>query len=141
MENIILNRLDYPILTVTVFLPVIGALIVLFMRKASTIRWITLIVTNATFIAALPLLSNFDKSTYKMQFVEQHSWIPSWGINYFIGIDGISIMFIFLTALLSILCVLVSWKAIGTKVKEFHIAILMMEAGMLGVFVSLDFFL
>lgn len=141
MEDIILNQLDYPILTVTVFLPVIGALIILFMRKASTIRWIALIVTNATFIAALPLLSNFDKTTYKMQFVEQHSWIPSWGINYFIGIDGISILFIFLTALLSILCVLVSWKAIGTKVKEFHIAILMMEAGMLGVFVSLDFFL
>jgi len=141
MEDIILNDLWYPILTVTVFLPVIGALLVLFMRNASTIRWITLIVTIATFIVALPLLNNFDKTTPKMQFVEQHPWIPSWGINYFIGIDGISILFIFLTALLSILCVLVSWKAIETKVKEFHLAILIMEAGMIGVFVSLDFFL
>ena len=141
MENIILNQLDYPILTVTVFLPVVGALLVLFMRNAGSIRWLTLLVTTATFIVALPLLSNFDKSTYKMQFVEQSPWIPSWGINYFIGIDGISILFLFLTALLSILCVLVSWKAIEKKVKEFHIAILIMEAGMLGVFVSLDFFL
>jgi NADH-quinone oxidoreductase subunit M len=76
-----------------------------------------------------------------MQFVEKHDWIPSWGINYFIGIDGISILFLFLTTILSVLCVLVSWKAIENKVKEFHIAILTMEAGMLGVFVALDFFL
>jgi len=141
MEDIILNQLNYPILTVTVFLPVMGALLILFMKNANLIRWTTLIVTVGTLIVALPLLNNFDKTTYKMQFVEEHSWIPSWGINYFVGIDGISILFIFLTALLSILCVLVSWKAIETKVKEFHIAILIMEAGMLGVFVSLDFFL
>jgi NADH-quinone oxidoreductase subunit M len=141
MEDIILNQLDYPILTVTVFLPLIGALLILFIRNTNLIRWATLVVTVATFIVALPLLSNFDKTTYKMQFVEKHPWIPSWGINYFVGVDGISLLFIFLTALLSILCVLVSWKAIETKVKEFHIAILIMEAAMIGVFVSLDFFL
>ncbi len=141
MENIILNSLGYPILTWTVFLPVIGAVLLLFLKQANVIRWTSLGVTVATFVISLPLLSNFDKSTYKMQFVERHEWIPSWGINYFIGIDGISILFIFLTTVLSILCVLVSWKAIETKTKEFHIAILTMEAGMLGVFVALDFFL
>jgi NADH-quinone oxidoreductase subunit M len=141
MEDIILNQLSYSILTWTVFLPVIGAVLLLFMRSANLIRWTTLGVTIATFVISLPLLSNFDKSTYKMQFVEKSEWIPSWGINYFIGIDGISILFIFLTAILSILCVLVSWKAIENKTREFHMAILTMEAGMLGVFVSLDFFL
>jgi NADH-quinone oxidoreductase subunit M len=141
MENVIYNQLDYSILSWTVFLPVIGAIVILFMRNAGAIRLITLLFTVATFIVSWPLLGNFDKTTYKMQFVEKSEWIPSWGINYFIGIDGISILFIFLTTILSILCVLVSWKAIENKVKEFHIAILTMEAGMLGVFVALDFFL
>ncbi|MBI5050771.1 MAG: NADH-quinone oxidoreductase subunit M [Nitrospirae bacterium] len=141
MEDIILNHLDYPVLTWTVFLPVIGAVLLLFLRNAGVIRWFSLLITLATFVISLPILAHFDKSTYKMQFAERHEWITSWGINYFVGIDGISVLFIFLTTILSILCVLVSWKAVDTKVKEFHIAILTMEAGMLGVFVSLDFFL
>ena len=141
MENVIFNQLDYPILTYTIFLPVLGALFLLLLRNSSLIRWITLLVTAATFIISLPLLSHFDKSTYKMQFVERHEWIPSWGINYLIGVDGISVLFVFLTTLLSILCVLVSWKAIQNKVKEFHIAILTVEAAMLGVFAAMDFFL
>ncbi|MEK7307630.1 MAG: NADH-quinone oxidoreductase subunit M, partial [Nitrospirota bacterium] len=135
MEDIILNQLKYPILTVTVFLPLIGALLILFMKNARSIRWTALFVAICTLLVALPLLTNFDKTTYKMQFVEKHAWIQSWGLEYYVGIDGISILFIFLTALLSIFSVLVSWKAIETKVKEFHLAILIMEAGMLGVFV------
>jgi NADH-quinone oxidoreductase subunit M len=141
MENVIFNQLSYPILSWTVLLPVIGALLLLFMRNSTLIRWTTLLVTAATLVISLPLLTNFDKNTYKMQFVERYEWIPSWGINYFIGIDGISVLFVFLTTLLSILCVLVSWKAIENKTKEFHIAILTVEAAMLGVFVALDFFL
>ena len=141
MEDIIYNQLGYSILSWTVFLPVIGAVLLILMRNVNAIRWTTLFVTVLTFVVSFPLLKNFDKSTYKMQFVERHEWIPAWGINYIIGIDGISILFVFLTSILSILCVLVSWKAIESKVKEFHIAILTMEAGMLGVFVALDFFL
>jgi NADH-quinone oxidoreductase subunit M len=141
MENVIYNQLSYSILSWTVFLPLVGALIVLFMRDSSAIRWTSLITTLLTLIVSLPMLSNFDKSTYMMQFVEINEWIPSWGINYFVGIDGISILFIFLTTILSVLCVLVSWTAVDTKVKGFHIAILTMETGMLGVFVALDFFL
>jgi len=141
MDDIIYNQLGYSILSWTVFLPVIGAVLLLFMRNAAAIRWTTLLVTILTLFVSWPILQNFDKSTYKMQFVEKHEWIPTWGINYFIGIDGISVLFIFLTTIISILCVLVSWKAIEDKVKEFHIAILTMEAGMLGVFVALDFFL
>ncbi|UCD34688.1 MAG: NADH-quinone oxidoreductase subunit M [Nitrospiraceae bacterium] len=141
MENIIYNHLDYSILSWTVFLPVLGALFLLLVQGRAVIRWISLLFTLATFVISLPLLTHFDKGTHAMQFVERHDWIPSWGINYFIGIDGISILFITLTTVLSVLCVLVSWMAIENKVKEFHIAILTMEAGMLGVFVALDFFL
>jgi len=141
MDSVIFNNLNYSILSWTVFLPFIGAVILLFMRSAGAIRLLALLTTILTFVISLPILANFDKSTFKMQFVEFREWIPAWGINYFIGIDGISILFIFLTTILSVLCVLVSWKAIETKVKEFHIAILIMETGMLGVFVALDFFL
>lgn len=141
MDNVIFNNLNYSILSWTVFLPLLGAVIVLFMRNPGAIRVVSLLTTVLTIIISLPILGKFDKSTFKMQFVEFRDWIPSWGINYFIGIDGISILFLFLTTILSVLCVLVSWKAIDTKVKEFHIAILTMETGMLGVFVALDFFL
>jgi NADH-quinone oxidoreductase subunit M len=141
MENVIMNQLDYSILSWTVFLPLLGIPILMLIRNASAIRWTTLLMTIVTFFVSLPLLCDFDKTTHKMQFVEKSDWIPSWGISYFIGIDGISVLFIFLTTLLSILCVLVSWKSVQTKVKEFHIAILAMETGMLGVFVAMDFFL
>jgi NADH-quinone oxidoreductase subunit M len=141
MEDIIYNQLGYSILSWTVFLPVLGALLLLFISNAGAVRWTTLAFTVANFFVAFPLLQHFDKTTHKMQFVEKVPWIPSWGINYFVGIDGISILFIFLTTILSVLCVLVSWKSIASKVKEFHIAILILEAAMLGVFASLDFFL
>jgi len=141
MESTALNQLNYPILSIIVFLPLAGALLLLFIRNAAAVRWVSLFVTCAGLAAALPIIASFDKTTYLMQFTEAYEWIPSWGINYFIGIDGISILFIFLTLLLSILSVLVSWKAIETKVKEFHIALLVMETAILGVFVSLDFFL
>ena len=140
MENT-LNQLEYPILSLIVFTPLIGALLLLFLRDRGSIRWASLIVTVGALILSFPVYSVFDKTTHHMQFQERYEWIPSWGINYFIGIDGISILFIFLTLLLSILAVLVSWKSVQTKVKEFHVAILVMETAMLGVFVSLDFFL
>jgi NADH-quinone oxidoreductase subunit M len=124
-----------------VFLPLLGALIILLMRNARAIRWISLIVTAGVIAISFPLLQGFNKDTHLMQFVEKCEWLPAWGINYFIGIDGISILFLFLTMLLSFLSVLVSWKSVDTKVKEFHIALLLMETAVLGVFVSLDFFL
>jgi NADH-quinone oxidoreductase subunit M len=141
MNEIIYFQAEYPFLSLVVFIPLTGALILLLMSNARAIRWASLFVTSGVMIAALPILSLFDKTTPHMQFVERYEWIPSWGINYFVGIDGISILFLFLTMLLSILSVLVSWKSVETKVKEFHISLLLMETAVLGVFVSLDFFL
>ncbi len=141
MEDIIFNKLDYPILTVTTFLPLIGVFVILCLKRVELIKWMSLIITITTLVVSLPLYQHFDKTTYKMQFVESHPWIPLWDITYKVGVDGISILFIILTTLLSILCVTVSWKAIQNKVKEFFISLLIMETAMIGVFVSLNFFL
>lgn len=143
MEQVIMNQLNYPILSTVIFLPVLGALLILLTRRSWELlaKWIALATSIATFLASVPLFTEFDKSTYKMQFAEKHSWIPDWNIYYFLGVDGISVLFVLLSALIAILCVLISWEAIKTKVKEFYISILLTTSFMIGVFCSLDFFL
>ena len=141
MEGIIINSLDFPVLTVTTFLPLAGAFLILFIRNDVLIKWIALVTTVATFIISLPIYTHFDKTTYKMQFVEIRPWISAWNINYTVGVDGISVLFIILVTILSTLCVSVSWKSIQEKTKEFFISLLIMETAMIGVFVSLNIFL
>jgi NADH-quinone oxidoreductase subunit M len=133
--------IDYPLLTVITFLPLAGGLILLLMRDERLIRWTSLLTTAVTMTIALPLLTEFDKSTHHMQFVETHPWIAAWGIEYAVGVDGISVLFVVLAALLSVLCVAVSWRAINTRVKDFYLALLIMETAMIGVFVALNLFL
>jgi NADH-quinone oxidoreductase subunit M len=142
-QQVIMNQLSYPILSTVIFLPVLGALLILLSRRSweSLARWIALGTSIATFFLSIPLFTMFDKSTHKMQFVEKFKWIPDWNIYYFIGIDGISVLFILLSTLTAILCVLISWESIKTKVKEFYISILLTTSFMIGVFCSLDFFL
>jgi NADH-quinone oxidoreductase subunit M len=142
-EQVIMNNLSYPILSTVIFLPILGSLLILVLKRSAelTAKIIALVVSVATFLLSIPLFTNFDKSTYKMQFVEKHSWIPDWNIFYYLGVDGISVLFVLLSTLTAILCVLISWTAIKTKVKEFYISILLTTAGMIGVFCSLDFFL
>ena len=141
MEDIIFNNLGFPVLTVTTFLPLAGALLILLIRNDVLIRWLALATTVATFMVSLPIYTHFDKTSYKMQFAEIHPWIPAWNINYTVGVDGISVLFIILVTILSILCVSVSWKAIQKKTKEFFVSLLIMETAMIGVFVSLNIFL
>jgi len=141
MEPALAADLGYPILTVIVFLPMLGCFALLLQRSQRLIRWTSLVTTVATLILALPLLTTFDKSTHLMQFVETHPWIPVWGIEYAVGVDGISVLFVVLSTLLSVLCVAVSWRAIDSRVKEFFLALLVMETAMIGVFVSLNLFL
>lgn len=111
------------------------------MRNERLVRWIALGVTVADFILTIPLLLTFDTGTHAMQFREQAEWVPILGISWSLGVDGISVLFVFLTALLGWICVLASWDAIATKVKEFMIALLTMQCLMLGVFCALDLFL
>jgi NADH-quinone oxidoreductase subunit M len=138
-----MNTLGYPILSSVIFVPIIGAILMLLIKRTneSLIKWSALFFSILTFILSLPLFTNFDKKTHKMQFVEHHEWIPAWNINYSLGVDGISVLFVLLSTLITITCVLVSWNSIKTKLKEFYIALLLIEGAMIGVFCALDFFL
>src|SRR3990172_11656463 len=138
-----MNNLGYPILSLVTFLPLFGAVgILLHVRKSDNVpRWMAVASSGVTFLVSLPLYTHFDRGTHDMQFVETRPWIPAWNVNYTVGVDGISVLLVLLTTLLSFICVISSWKAIQTKVKEYMIALLLLETGMIGVFVSLDLFL
>ncbi|MDI6743810.1 MAG: NADH-quinone oxidoreductase subunit M [Thermodesulfovibrionales bacterium] len=143
MGQAIANNLGFPILSTLIFLPVAGAALLLLISrsKENLIKWFSLIVSTAVFIISIPLFTEFNKSTHLMQFKERYEWIPSLNINYHLGIDGISVLFVLLSTLVTILCVLISWNSIKTKAKEFYISILIMEGAMIGVFCALDFML
>jgi len=134
---------SFPILSLIVFLPLLGALALLFAPKVreTLIRWIALLFTTADLVAFLWTVPRFDPTTAAMQFVEKVPWIPSIGVTYFLGVDGISLWLVGLTTLLSAIAVLCSWESITERVKEYHIFLLILETGMLGVFTALDFFL
>ncbi len=133
----------FPILSSLIFLPIIGAVALLFIPRSNEgdVRRMALLISIVEFLLSMPLWFQFDKTSHLMQFVEKHSWIPAWNVNYYLGIDGISILFVLLSTLITILCILVSWTAITDKVKEFFAALLFLEGAMIGVFCSLDFFL
>ncbi len=95
----------YPVLSVTTFLPLVGAALVLLCGRDVLARWIALATTLATVAVSVPLYGQFDKASIALQFVESSEWIPSWNISYGMGVDGISLPFIMLSTLLSILCV------------------------------------
>ncbi|HIM41880.1 MAG TPA: NADH-quinone oxidoreductase subunit M, partial [Rhodospirillales bacterium] len=132
---------DIPILSLIVFLPAAGAGVLLFMRDDRAVRRTALAFAVVDFALTIPLMAAFDTTTYAMQFTETVPWVPSLGITYSLGVDGISLLFIFLTALLGWICVVASWEAIDTKVKEFMISLLVMQSLMLGVFSAMDLFL
>jgi len=131
-----------PQLTIMAFLPLLGAIIILFCdgKKEESIRRIAFIFTFAAFLVSLGLLIKFNAATPDFQFQEFASWIPAMGVNYHMGIDGISMPLIILTTLLSTLCILASWN-IKLRVKEYFIFFLILECGMIGVFLALDLFL
>lgn len=132
---------DLPILSILIFLPALGAVLVPFLRGDNTVRWFTFIILFVDFLIATSLLIAFDSSSAEMQFRESKSWVPSLGIGYKLGVDGVSVLFLFLTALLGWICVLASWAAITVRVKEFMINLLAIQCLMLGVFCALDLFL
>ncbi|MBI5694869.1 MAG: NADH-quinone oxidoreductase subunit M [Nitrospirae bacterium] len=138
-----MNTLSYPVLSWTAFMPVLGSVaILLFARENDNLaRYLALATAAATFVLSLPLVMQFDTTTHNMQFVESKPWIPGWNVNYTMGVDGISVLLVLLTTLLTLICVVSSWKAIQKHVKEYMIALLLLETGMVGVFCALDLFL
>src|SRR5712692_3994369 len=131
------------ILSVVLFTPLAGAVFALFIPREneSAHRVIGNIFGMLGFIFSLPLVWWFNPGTPGFQFHENLSWIPSIGARYTLGMDGISFLLVMLTTLLGAISILSSWSAIHTRVKEYYILFLLLQTGMLGVFMSLDFFL
>jgi NADH-quinone oxidoreductase subunit M len=133
------NILGFPILSLSIFLPLLGALyILLFVRGDEAARWSALAVSVATFLVTLPLWLYFDTSTAHMQFEERHVWIEAFNIYYRLGIDGISMPFILLTSFLTVVCIISAWECITKRVKEYMIAFLVLETALIGVFAAMD---
>jgi NADH-quinone oxidoreductase subunit M len=136
--------LDWPILTITTFLPIVGALLISLIKGESEasknfIKLIALFTTVATFVLSLTLWFTFDAFTAAYQFVEKQQWLSS-GISYHLGVDGISVLFVILTTFLMPVCILASWQ-VEKRIKAYMSAFLILETFVIGVFTSLDIFL
>ena len=131
------------LLTYLIFLPLLASLFILFIKKGSEafIKWFGFSISVAAFIISLIGFFQFDRTGSGFQFIDKVVWISSLDISYHVGIDGISLLLVLLTTFLTPLTLLSSWKSITVKVKEFTFFMLLLEVGMIGVFVSLDMFL
>ena len=134
------NTSNIPILTILILVPLVGAAILYFIpgKDRTAIRTTAMVTASLDFLISLGLLFRFDPSTHKMQFIESSRWIPELGVGYFLGVDGMSLLLLLLTTFTTIISILCSWSAIKDRVKGLMACILLMEAGIIGVFVSLD---
>src|SRR5438105_5390675 len=130
-------------LSLILFTPLAGALVLLFVPKQNedAIKWIANVVALAGFAISVPLWFQYNPSVGDFQFVERLPWIPSVGAEYFLGVDGLSALLILLTTMMGSIAILSSWNAITERVKEYYIFLLLLQTGMLGAFMSLDFLL
>ena len=133
---------SFPILSAITYLPVIGALIIMFgARGSSTLpRQVAIVVSLLSFILSLVVLFGFDHNA-EFQYTEHVVWLEGIGVSYFMGVDGIAVLLVALTTLLSLIAVIWSWDTIRVRHAEYFIAILLLETGMLGVFMALDLFI
>lgn len=133
------------ILNIVCYLPLVGMIVIMFMKRESgdAIRWVANITGFLGFVVSIPLITAFFDARYispsGFQFVYERPWISTIGANYKFGIDGISLLLILLTTLLGFVSILSSWTAITERVKEYYAFMLLLQTGMLGVFMSLDF--
>jgi len=137
------NAAEFPLLSLILLVPLVGAIILLFVdrRRDDTIRWIANIVASLGFLVSLPLWFWYDSANPDWQFVERAPWIPSIGAEYFLGVDGFSSLLVLLTTLMGMIAILSSWTAITERVKEYYIFLLLLQTGMIGAFITLDFLL
>jgi len=129
---------DWPLLSLTVWFPILGGIAVLLWGDRGGMRSLALVISVVTFILSLGLYTSFDVSTADMQFAEKHEWISTFGIYYSMGIDGISMPLIVLTTFTTIFVVLAGWEVIKKKPAHYFSAFLIMEGLMVGVFAALD---
>ena len=138
-----MTLLQSHLLSVILFTPLVGAGVLVFFnrRHEAAIKWTANIFAALGFLVSVPLWFRYDPAGAVWQFSERAPWIPSIGADYFLGVDGFSVLLILLTTLMGFIAVLSSWRAITERVKEYYICMLVLQTGMLGAFVSLDFLL
>jgi len=132
---------DSPLLSLVIWTPIIGGVLVLLASKdehANTARWLSLFFSVLTFLLAIPLYTKFDVTTYQMQFVELRPWIETFNVNYHLGVDGISMPLVLLTAFTTVVVVIAGWEVIKYKTAQYMAAFLFMNGLMIGVFCALD---
>ncbi|MCB4822494.1 NADH-quinone oxidoreductase subunit M [Roseicella aerolata] len=139
-----MNAAGFPLLSLITFLPLAGAAIIMSVRGdeavvARNARWTALWTSLIVFLLSLILWARFDQSSAAFQFVEKVSWLPEFGVGYHMGVDGISVLFVLLSTALTPICILASWEAIETRVREYMVAFLILETMMVGMFAALDF--
>ncbi len=131
---------DLPLLSIVIWLPIIGGIFVLFSgdNNPSGARKIALVFSILTFLLTLPLYSLFDSASFAMQFSEKHAWISEFNINYHLGVDGISMPLILLTSFTTVLVIISAWEVIQYRASQYLAAFLIMEGFMIGTFSALD---
>jgi NADH-quinone oxidoreductase subunit M len=137
------------ILLLVCFFPLVGVALIILWPKGeqhdSAVRWIANIVALVDFLISIPLITRFNQPQYiadtGMRYVVRADWIPSIGVQFYLGIDGISLLLILLTTLLGSIAILSSWTSITERIREYYCYFLLLQVGMLGVFMALDFFL
>ncbi len=142
-QYLIYNTQAYPVLSALLFIPLLGAFLVMLIpgadkKSGAYVKCTGLCITLLNLILAVPLFAGFDTGTASYQFVEFTTWIPSLKLNYIIGVDGISVLLVLLTILVMPLSILCSWAFIKERPKEFVVVMLIMESSMVGVFVSMN---
>ena len=138
------NAAGFPILSLITWLPLVGAAFILFIRGddavvASNSRWMALWTSLIVFVVSLLLWVHFDTAEPGFQFRESLSWLPEFGVGYRMGVDGISVLFVLLSTALTPICILSSWEAVTTRVREYMVAFLVLETMMVGMFSAQDF--
>ena len=138
------NAAGFPILSLITWLPLVGAAFILFIRGddavvASNARWMALWTSLIVFVVSLLLWVHFDTAEPGFQFRESLSWLPEFGVGYRMGVDGISVLFVLLSTALTPICILSSWEAVTTRVREYMVAFLVLETMMVGMFSAQDF--
>ena len=137
--------IDWPIISVTIFLPLIGSLIIFLIKEDETtsnnIKWAALWTSIGTFVLSCLIWFQFDHSTSQYQFVEKYKWFNDFNFYYHVGVDGISLFMILLSTFLTPFCILASWENIKKRIKEYMIAFLFLETVMIGMFCSIDILL
>ncbi|CTP85775.1 NADH-quinone oxidoreductase subunit M [Xanthomonas translucens pv. arrhenatheri] len=129
---------NWPLLTLLIWLPILGGVLILALRDAKAARWASLLVALLTLALSIPLLTGFDYASDALQFVETHAWIPAYDIGYNLGADGIAVALIVLTTLVTVLALIGAWTSIEKRVNQYVAAFLILEGVTVGIFAATD---